>query len=253
MTRQATTVLLAALALSFAVRAKAAPAPVSACGTLAASGSYLLTGNLTASGDCLVVGADFVTLDLAGFVISGNGKGSGVTTSGNPAGVTVRNGVIQNFKTGLDLRAAAGVMVEGVRAFNNADQGLRVGSESLVQGNVATANGNGILVDHNSLVAANVAALNDKQGLEAGWNSTITGNTASKNGQDGLEAGNHNTLSNNTASDNGQKGLSTKCPSNVVANTAAGNKLNLIALGGPSKNPPKNLGKPCKLVDNVAP
>ena len=248
-----TTALLVTVALGFAGGAEAAPSPVSTCGTLAATGSYILTANLTASGDCLVVKADFVTIDLAGFVISGNGKGSGISTKGNPDGVTVRNGVIQNFKRGLDLRAAASVVVEGVRVFNNSVRGIQVGADSLVQGNLASGNGDGISVDDNSLVVGNVASENAQGGLDIGWNSTVTGNTASQNGQDGLEAGNHNTISNNTASSNVHDGISTKCPSNVVANTAVGNQFNLVTIGGPSKNPPKNLGKQCQRVDNLAP
>ena len=46
---------------------------ISKCGTISKPGSYVLTRNLTAIGDCLVVAANFVTIDLGGWVITGNG------------------------------------------------------------------------------------------------------------------------------------------------------------------------------------
>ena len=52
---------------------------ISKCGTISKPGSYVLTRNLTANGDCLVVAANFVTIDLGGWVITGNGTGGGIT------------------------------------------------------------------------------------------------------------------------------------------------------------------------------
>src|SRR2546428_5578353 len=64
---------------------------ISACTAITTSGSYILTRNLVAAGNCLVVAADFVTTDLAGHTISGNGTGGGITT-GSDVGITVRGG-----------------------------------------------------------------------------------------------------------------------------------------------------------------
>jgi len=46
------------------------PLPIKACQTISQPGSYELANNLTATGDCLVIAASFVTIDLAGFSIS---------------------------------------------------------------------------------------------------------------------------------------------------------------------------------------
>jgi hypothetical protein len=43
------------------------PIPIKACQTISQPGSYELANNLTSSGDCLVIAANFVTIDLAGF------------------------------------------------------------------------------------------------------------------------------------------------------------------------------------------
>ena len=61
-------------------------AGISKCTKITKPGSYVLTRNLTARGDCLVVAASFVTLDLGGFVITGEGdvgEGSGVIGQGD--------------------------------------------------------------------------------------------------------------------------------------------------------------------------
>lgn len=64
-----------ALALGATILVPAAsarePTPIKACQTISKPGSYELANNLTATGDCLLIATDFVTIDLAGFLISG--------------------------------------------------------------------------------------------------------------------------------------------------------------------------------------
>ena len=86
---------------------------ISACTAITTSGSYILTRNLVAAGNCLVVTADFVTTDLAGHTISGNGTGGGITT-GSDVGITVRGGFVTNFFNGIDLISARDAIVERV-------------------------------------------------------------------------------------------------------------------------------------------
>jgi hypothetical protein len=92
-----------ALVLGLASPASAGlqPAPINKCGTIDKPGSYRLTRNLTASGDCIVVTVDFVTIDLGGFTIFGPGAAAadGEAISG-PNGIVVRNGTITNFVEG---------------------------------------------------------------------------------------------------------------------------------------------------------
>lgn len=61
--------VLAACALMWSATAVAQPIPISSCGTISVSGSYVLTQNLTSRFPCLIVTADSVTIDLDGFSI----------------------------------------------------------------------------------------------------------------------------------------------------------------------------------------
>ena len=74
------------------------PKEISACTAIAKTGSCVLSKNLYGEGDCLVVVADFVTVDLNGFTIAGKGVGSGVRAgSESIKGPTIRNGTIRHF------------------------------------------------------------------------------------------------------------------------------------------------------------
>src|SRR5262245_26560564 len=66
------------------------PAKITQCGGITTSGSYVLGNNLAADGHCLVVTANSVTIDLAGFVITGGGTGAGI--AGRGRNLAVRNG-----------------------------------------------------------------------------------------------------------------------------------------------------------------
>jgi hypothetical protein len=101
-----------------ALAAEAAPREITKCTTIDKPGSYVLTRNLTtAAGDCVLVAASFVSLDLDGFVITGPGgelpDGAGVISGGTQNFITVRNGAIHNFGVGVGLGSQA--VVEKLR------------------------------------------------------------------------------------------------------------------------------------------
>ena len=60
-----------------AIAREEGPTEIEKCRTIDKPGSYKLVNNLTGPlsgpGDCLEIAADFVTIDLAGFTISGPG------------------------------------------------------------------------------------------------------------------------------------------------------------------------------------
>jgi hypothetical protein len=144
--------LLAPLAL-----AQATPASLSACQAITTSGSYKVRQNIDATGDCFVIQADYVTINLAGYVISGDGTGSGITDEGNArSGITVRGGVLANFDTGVDLAASTGSMLQNLRVLDNVSNGLLAGGSSMVSNClVAGHSTTGIAVGAGSLVAGN--------------------------------------------------------------------------------------------------
>src|SRR5436309_13844198 len=119
MTRSKTmTVALTVLMTIFAARQSAAAGKtVNQCGAITASGSYVLARNLTATGDCIVIQADYVTLDLDGNTITGSGAGIGVNTASPVRGAVVRNGSVSNFQIGVAVDL--GGSIERVRTVHN--------------------------------------------------------------------------------------------------------------------------------------
>src|SRR5262249_20429877 len=106
----------------------AGPTEITACTTITEPGSYVLVNNLTPPlpGDCIVIAADYVTIDLHGFVItglpdksSGSKFGIGIGTASLPSqtgpgpvfdngkrrGVTLHDGTIVGFMDGVRLQS----------------------------------------------------------------------------------------------------------------------------------------------------
>jgi hypothetical protein len=98
----------------------------SACGSITQSGSYELTTNLRATGDCLRIDADFVSIDLKGFTIFGNGTGTGIANANGSKRreVAISNWVVSNFEYGIALEANNHV-VENMRVVSNRQTGAR--------------------------------------------------------------------------------------------------------------------------------
>lgn len=140
------------------------------------SGSYYLTGNLTASLNkhAIEITADHVTLDLCGFTINGGPVlmeeiRHGITMSGR-TNVEIRNGTIRNCKghgiceSSTDGR---GHRVLGIRAQDQILYGLRLkGKGHLVKDCTAIDNGG--------------------PGIHAGFPSTVKDNHQSANGDNML-------------------------------------------------------------------
>ena len=140
--------------------------------------------NLTgAPADAIDIQANYVSIDLNGFAIIGTGSGTGVNASGRP-GIAIRNGSVTDFLTGLN-GGQSGV-VQNVRAQGNKGDGIDCGSDCVISGNIASANGgNGILVSgSDNLISDNTADGNKSAGinLNGGSHHRVTGNTANDNG-----------------------------------------------------------------------
>jgi hypothetical protein len=205
------------------------------CQTIDHPGSYKLVNNLRARGDCLVIRAQGVTLDLGGFAITGDGTGTAIkgkkTQAGNipQARTVVRNGDVSNFALATNLSGT----VEGLRVtFNNKGIFVPVGmvtgntvqfndstaievADGVVTGNLVVANGTGIIVEE-----AAVITHNEVSGNKIGMDLTGTGNTVIGNVVDG----------------NSEIGLRVGCPSNLSQNTAVGNGTNLVLNGTGCRN-----------------
>jgi parallel beta-helix repeat protein len=146
-----------------AVPSAPATAAVVPCGTVVTS-SITLTSDLgPCTGDALIAGADNITINLGGYTISGTGTGAGVRVAQH-IGVTVTNGTIQGFHTGVVLDESTYSTV------------LKLVLRDNIRGvNVAGSNDN--LVEKNAILNSGLDAI--RLGLSA--NNVISKNTLSGN------------------------------------------------------------------------
>ena len=228
----------------------AAPAVITSCQAIKRPGSYVLGRNLfvpadKSTGDCLVIAANDVTIDLAGFKIGGRAKnGSGIKTDGEVRrGISVMNGTITGFHAGMDLGyTGTNVTVQSMRFMDNGGIGVDVNDICIIKDSIFYQNGQGIRAGSRSIVVGNTSNFNTNTGIQVAVGSRVEGNVADINGQHGIIVGGGSTTTNNTALGNEIFGLFVNCPGNVMGNTATSNGTNLqLQSSG------------CNSVNNIAP
>ena len=198
--------------------------------TISSSGSYYLTEdvNISAAGIAITVDANDVTIDLAGFVLSGPDLSSyGIYMNGR-SNVEIRNGTVRDFLYGIFEVNASGQdhRVIDVRALSNGRYGIYLaGSGHLVKDCTASDNGDSATVD--------------VYGIYTGSGSTVTGSMVRNNGTSadgfgvyGIYTGSGCTVSGNTSYDNGNSatgslvvGISVGSGSTVTGNTVHSNGI----------------------------
>ncbi len=99
------------------------------CGALNAD--LTLESGLATTGDCFTFSADHITLDCAGFGISGDyGANDDAIFANGRKNITIRNCIITNFGRGIRLRNTDGSNVTGVSVVNSTVKGLELVSGS---------------------------------------------------------------------------------------------------------------------------
>lgn len=204
---------------------------------ITASGSYILTSNLTGIPidiDGIFVSGRLIMIDFNGFSLSsgafGSGTGNGITGLGVDGQfvsfTTIKNGMIRGFGgIGIALGLAKGIGVENMIFDANAGGGAHVGAEAQILKSVFSSNGGtsilagGLPPGLGALIEGNVVSGSGEYGIEAGNGSTVLGNTAYLNGFDGIKT-NGATVSGNTAYQNGIVGIRAGFGSTVSGNTA---------------------------------
>jgi hypothetical protein len=214
------------------VREVAAGIPISSCGPIMQSGSYELTQGLAANGDCLVVQAEFVTIDLKGFAISGMSGWGTAIVGGWGRGLTVRDGMIYNFNTGI--RASEGAVVERVRLVSN-----DIGVEAAGPGPAGAVLVKDSVFEHNrmwgvwmssgtvtgSIFRGNSGAISATSG------GTIVNNTLTQNSI-GIETqGPGASIQGNTVTGSWNHGVNVTCPANIIGNTVTGGWTPFVVQG----------------------
>ena len=210
------------------------PFEIEKCQTISMPGSYRLVNNLTLTSQnriCLLIAANFVTIDLAGFTMQGQAFGTAaIEAGGETTGIAVRNGSISGFGFGVDLEGS-GSIVEGLRVVGGEGTFLGIRATGIVRGNTVSdilgAPSDGLGIIATGIVTGNYATNNRIIGIEVGQGSTVVGNTATQTPGDG------------------EAGISVSCPSNVTDNTAVNNS-------GRGGNLMLN-GTGCNNTNNVAP
>jgi hypothetical protein len=218
--------------------AQEGPREIEKCRTIDKPGSYKLVNNLTAASGavCLDITASFVTIDLAGFSISGATSGlqfgPAIAANTNTTGITVRNGSIFGFGAGVALEGNLSI-VEGLRLVGFADAaGGRSGisATGIVKGNT---------------VADFVGNPGARSGVGISATGIVTGNYVIDSGRADYEIGQGSTVIGNTAGGSGEPfslfGISVSCPSNVTNNTAVNHSVGNIVLNGTGCNDTNNV------------
>ena len=221
-------------------RREKGPFEIEKCQTIDQPGSYKLVNNLTftpgpAGGVCLLITANFVTIDLSGFTISGPGirEFAPPTTVAIEAredlgtGISVRNGSILGFTTGVNLEGF-GSIVEGLRVL--CTEGIKatgIKATGIVRGNTVDGRPGGTGISATGVVTGNAVTEFIVTGISIGQGSTVIGNTAVGSGGINIEP----------------VGIAVSCPSNVTDNTAIFNGGGNLVLSGDG----------CNNTNNVAP
>lgn len=138
----------AAALLSQPAFAQAGVRPITKPTVINEPGSYILTRSLSLAGaePAIVIAADNVTVNLNGHTLSGPGgtKGLGVLVDG-ASGAHVFGGIVTRFATGVEVRDANNVRIDGLQ-IHGEDAG---GQPPLVEVGVLIVNSRGVFVEHN--------------------------------------------------------------------------------------------------------
>lgn len=218
------------------------------------SGSYYLAANLTgvAAKSGIEIAVDNVSLDLAGFSITGiAGALDGISASGR-SNIAIRNGMIKSWPgEGIDLASSNQTRIEGIISTSNTSDGIRANNRTLIKDCISFANfGAGIsagsvvnvsgcLCFSNALAGITVNSVvstitncnvrsNQGQGIVAGNQTTISGCTSSSNASNGIEVNNSAHVYGNTCTSAGTGGTGSNI---MVTGTDCRIEANSVSLG----------------------
>ncbi len=212
------------------------------CQVFSSSGVYNLITDITTSGDCLVIDADNVTIDLGGHFIQGDGDDyNGIGVSGDASeNVTITNGTISDFSYGIKLKAAnsklrkliisdnyvgvsvgEGAVIAGNIFKMNRELALNTGNKSIVKNNNFMSNNRHAVIEAGSIVTYNNAKNGNEDSIEVGEDSLVAGNAVYDTFDEGLTVGKNSLVVYNQAYRNGDiYDLQVICPSLVIGNSA---------------------------------
>jgi hypothetical protein len=217
--------------------------------TITTAGSYYLTTNLTsAPGQAgVIIHADNVILDLDGFSLIGGGGSNGVFVApANMKNIAIQNGTIRDWIVdGVNTTNASDCVLERLRASNNGNCGLNVGSRTSVKFCIAEGNkhgimagaeciltdciaqnnspGDGINLGTGGVISRCVSTSNSSAGIRVSTACMVSSCIAVSNGGGGIIAGPANRIQDCTAAFNGVTDISTGSDNEVTGYTSSTN------------------------------
>jgi hypothetical protein len=162
-------------------------------------GSYYLTQNLIeafGSAPAIDIQGTNVTLDLNGFFIRGIATPQGgITSTSGAARISIENGMVEGWATGIDLGTSDDVRIDGIIAWNNSTTGISVGSGSTISKVTANLNGTyGILVTdphskfEGGVIEDSTVSGNSNTGIRVAANNvTVTRDVVESNSLRGID------------------------------------------------------------------
>jgi hypothetical protein len=234
--------------------------------------------------DCsagLTIGADNVTLDLAGHTIDGTGGPAGIDMPAFTSGVTVRNGTIREYEIGVyaldaefnelrGLRLLAnrvGIRLE--RGFDNRLLGNRIDGDPAGIGiELLGSSRNWIVVNRVSGGLQGVSMRTSPRSFPGAAGNVLFGNRLAGTSQDGIflqgpfagppgasfPGATDTTLERNRASQNGDDGIDVEAPTTTLTRNVANQNadLGIEAVAGVTDgggNRARGNGNPLQCVD----
>ncbi len=157
-------------------------------------GTYRLAADIVGAENTagIVITADHVTLDLAGFSVVGKtGSLSGIRVVGARTNVSIRNGTVRGWGGhGIDLADATESHAEFLRVTENAGDGVRLGANSTVIEIQSWSNArDGVIAGDGSLVRRICARANSGAGIILGASGVARECMAVGNARQGIQAG----------------------------------------------------------------
>jgi parallel beta-helix repeat protein len=249
--------MILGLAASLPPSAVAAPPPTpvhpaGGCGqTITAPGEYVLTGDLACTGAVsgVRIASSHVSFHLAGHTISNTTCDptvtfAGIFVDGGLVDVEIEGGTVRGFNDGIVLSSSRS-RVRGMAVHGACQFGILVqGAENRVVTNVASGNGDGIMLSPatGAVIASNNSFGNKRSGValsDSASSNLIANNILANNGTSGGEGygvvvfnGTGNVIRDNAANDNQigiriasamNPGGSPALRNQVLDNTASGN------------------------------
>lgn len=180
---------------------------------ITAPGSYVLTSDLVYAGTegVVVVAADFVSVDLSGHTVDGQGSGnvgSGIAADDafNRVGMYVHGGRVINCGN-AGVSASKASLVHDIRASGSASNGIMASPGSVLMSNVSWNNNATGMFPNSDSVARMNTVYGNMWGILAFGASVLEGNTARDNTADGIQAYTGSVASRNTSTGNTNVGI----------------------------------------------